>query len=104
MGQAATEKKSQMNQSSSHMLRDKRGSQVSLNSRAGSSHVSLGLGVSKLNRDRDDIYQDQQAELGYNDLLAIAPETWKNIAMPVILAVKQLIKTSDKTHHKLFET
>jgi hypothetical protein len=102
LGQAATEKKSQMNQDSSQMLREKRSSQVSLNSREGSSRISLG--VSKINRDRDEMYQDQQAELGYNELLQTAPENWKNIAMPVIMAVKNLIRTSDKTHHKLFET
>lgn len=34
----------------------------------------------------------------------MTPEAWKNIAPPVIAAVKQLIKTGDKTHQRLFET
>lgn len=66
------------------------------------SHISLGKGP--INRTRDEMYQDQQVELGYNELLAITPEAWKNIAQPVITAVKQLIKTGDKTHLRLFET
>jgi hypothetical protein len=101
LGQVASEKKSliRINDSSQgNLAQSKRASQINISSM---SHISLG---GRINRTRDEIYQDQQVELGYNELLAMTPEAWKNIAPPVIAAVKQLIKTGDKTHLRLFET
>ena len=65
-----------------------------------SNHVSLG----RLNLDKERLLEEQQMELGLNELLEINPDTWKNIAMPIITAIKRIILTSNKTHSKLFDT
>ena len=65
-----------------------------------SNHVSLG----RLNLDKERLLEEQQMELGFNELLEINPDTWKNIAMPIITAIKRIILTSNKTHSKLFDT
>lgn len=41
---------------------------------------------------------------GINAILALEPDTWKNIPAPVINAIKLIINASNKTHKKLFET
>lgn len=41
---------------------------------------------------------------GINAILALEPDTWKNIPAPVINAIKLIITASNKTHKKLFET
>lgn len=41
---------------------------------------------------------------GINAILALEPDTWKNIPAPVINAIKLIITASNKTHKKLFDT
>jgi hypothetical protein len=41
---------------------------------------------------------------GITAILALEPDTWKNIPAPVINAIKLMINASNKTHKKLFET
>ena len=37
------------------------------------------------------MFDEQMESLGINDLLALEPDTWKNIAPPVINALKLVI-------------
>jgi hypothetical protein len=41
---------------------------------------------------------------GISAILALEPDTWKNIPAPIINAIKLMIIASNKTHKKLFET
>jgi hypothetical protein len=41
---------------------------------------------------------------GISAILALEPDTWKNIPAPIINAIKLMIIASNKTHKNLFDT
>lgn len=63
-------------------------------------HVSLG----RVRLEKDDLFEDQMESLGINAVLALQPDSWKNIPSPIINAIKLVIDCQNKTHKKLFET
>jgi hypothetical protein len=54
--------------------------------------------------DKKSMFEEQMEVHGLNAILELQPDTWKNIAPPVINALKLMIDCQNKTHKKLFDT
>lgn len=54
--------------------------------------------------EKEKMWISQNTELGYNELMTIQPDYWKNIPQPIIGALKMVIDSLTKTHKKLFDT
>jgi hypothetical protein len=57
-------------------------------------HISLG----RVTIDKERLFEEQVEALGYLHLTNLQPDNWKNIAQPVINAIKLIVDTSNKTH------